>query len=107
MAKAKTKPTKTKASVNGQGVDKRPTVYFSDPTGERQKGIPVQVFYGLETSPKAQIDFMAHFMTDGPNGRYLQRDEALQILFHYDMGELMEMLEQLQASLNEGAFPKN
>lgn len=99
----------TKASKNGTaGKDNtRPAVYFHDPDGERQKKLSARVFYNLDASPKAQMDFMTHFMVDKPGGKYLSKEAALGILFEYNVGELKQLFGLLRESLGEATFPND
>ena len=83
-------------------------VHFHDPTGERQKSIPASVYYNMESSPRAQMDFMAHFMTTTASGeKYYSKKDALEILFQYSLGEIKELFQLLSTALGEGAFPKD
>lgn len=103
MAKA----TKNGATAEASKSNARPGVVFEDNDGQRQKTLSVETFYMLDTSPKAQTDFMAHFMKDKPGGKYLKKEDALKILFQYNVGELKELFTRLRAALDEAAFPND
>lgn len=103
MAKA----TKNGATAEASKSNTRPAVYFHDPDGERQMKLSAKTFYQMDTSPKAMFDYLAHFMVDKPNGKYLKKDAAIEILLQYNMGEIKELFELLRKATGDATFPND
>ena len=106
MAKAKHKNGSKPDDV--EEVDNRPAIYLNANDEKRLRSFPSETYYNLDTRPRSQLDFLAHFMTrTGKAGsKYLPKDEALAILFQYNMGEIADIMQQFQGSVDEGVFPK-
>lgn len=75
-------------------------------TPERLEAIPLEIYYGINNNPTAQIDYIAHFVTDG-EGNYLGEAEAIKaVLGGRTLGDVAEITKQLTEAIEESAVPK-
>lgn len=72
----------------------------------RMAEISLETLYGLETSPKAMIDFVAHFCVDD-EGAYMPHDQAVKVVTKgRSLSDLEGIIEQLREVMELGAVPK-
>ena len=72
---------------------------------ERIKDMDLETFYNVEGSPKATVEFVAHFVTK--DGDYLEKDEAvLAVIRGRKIRDVEEIMEQLQEAMQANAVPK-
>lgn len=76
-------------------------------TEERVRDMDLELFYQIDsTSPKATIDFVAHFVGDD-HGHYLPKDEAVKlVLSGRKVKDLDEIMAQLVEAIEGMAVPK-
>lgn len=74
-------------------------------TESRLKEIPLETFYGIDNSPKAQLEYIAHFVAD-EDGKYLPKAQAIKLVMDgRTLADLEGIAEQLFSAMNEAAVP--
>lgn len=74
-------------------------------TEDRIRNMDLETFYNVEGSPKATIDFIAHFVT--VDGEYPPKNEAVKrVLSGRKLADLEEISQQLQDAMEMRAVPK-
>ena len=72
---------------------------------ERIKDMDLETFYNVEGSPKATVEFVAHFVTE--DGKYLEKQAAdLVVIQGRKIRDVEEIMAQLQKAMEENAVPK-
>lgn len=73
---------------------------------ERIKDMELETFYNLEgNSPKATVDFVAHFVT--VDGDYTDKETAVKmVITGRKIRDVEEIMEQLKEAMEEQAVPK-
>ncbi len=75
-------------------------------TEERVKDMDLETFYYIDSnSPKATVDFVAHFVAD-EKGEYLEpKDAVLAVIKGRKIRHVEEIMENLKTAMEEMAVP--
>lgn len=74
-------------------------------TEERLRDLDLETFYYIDTSPRAAIDFVAHFVV-GEDGEYLPKPQAVKlVLTGRKVSDINELAEELRRRMEETAVP--
>ena len=74
-------------------------------TEERLQGLSNRTLRNIRTDPAAMFDYIAHFMVD-ENNRWLDREEALEILDELTFAEATDAARAIEEAMKEAAAPK-
>jgi hypothetical protein len=76
-------------------------------TEDRVKDMELETFYYIDNkSPKATVEFVAHFVCD-EKGEYLEKPDAVKaVIVGRKVRDVEEIMEDLQAAMEEMAVPK-
>jgi hypothetical protein len=74
-------------------------------TEDRLNDVPLEVFYGVDSSPKSQLDFIAHFAQDD-KGNYLPKAAAIKaVLKGRKLSDIASITASLQEAMEQAAVP--
>lgn len=75
-------------------------------TEDRINDVPLETFYGVNSNPRNQIDFIAHFVVD-EDGNYMQNKGAVKaVTSGRTIGDLETITKQLIDAMENTAVPK-
>lgn len=76
-------------------------------TEERVKDMDLETFYYIDAnSPKATVDFVAHFVCDDKD-EFLEKDEAVKrVIIGRKIRDVEEIMDDLKTAMEEMAVPK-
>ena len=72
---------------------------------DRIRDMDLETFYNVEGSPKATVEFVAHFVTK--DGKYLKKEDAVLIVIRgRKIKDVETIMEDLREAMEANAVPK-
>jgi hypothetical protein len=74
-------------------------------TEERMNDMSLETFYAVDSTPKAMIDFVAHFVV-GEDGNYLEPKPAAKLVVTgRKIADIEGIMTELREAMDEGIVP--
>ena len=74
-------------------------------TEERMQDMSLETFYNVDSTPRAMIDFVAHFVV-GEDGNYLDQKPAAKLVTKgRKIADIEDIMTDLREAMDEGIVP--